>query len=572
MVDDRSTDVATTSPDDVGISRRSMLFRMGATGLTLTSLPALLAACGSSESSGSSKTLRIGLVSEMDSLNPFVQQSAAAVIATHMMFPTLTRLEDPNFTVEPDLAESYEVSGDGKRITFTLKTNGTWSDGKPITTDDVAFTINTLVRLRKGAAALLAQYVIEIDRAEAVDETTVVVHYHRPIANALGLITRVVILPKHVWEAPAAGDGAGLKSVTFDENLVCGGQFKLRKYAPKQIVLLDQNDGWYGAPQQVTTLGFQTFGAPDAMLQALETNEIDAVALLSPSTVGGPIDKIASSTVKVEQAPGFVMNNLYFNVNPKKPKHRELLDPEVRRALSMAIDRERIVRIVLFEMGVPAASLVYPAMGDWHDDSITPDPFDVAAANALLDELGYERGSDGTRMGEDAPMSYTINLADGLAGGSRIVQIISDGWAELGVKTETRALDAAAMIDAISAPDGQYLDNAVAVWGFLPASPDPSAVLQHFVTDSIGGFNNCHYSNPEYDELYVKQNATLDVEARRRMVYEMQRIFFDARAMLALCYVDALAANGPSFTGYQMSAFGPFNAVSRNQISDIVAA
>ncbi|MEV0590329.1 ABC transporter substrate-binding protein [Nonomuraea cavernae] len=571
MFDDRTRGVAgTASPGGEGFTRRALLFRMGVGGLALAGLPALLAACGEGSESGEAKdTLRIGLTSEMDSLNPFVQQSAAAVIATHLMFPTLTRQEGSEFTLKPDLAERYAVSDDGKEITFTLRTNGKWSDAKPITAEDVEFTINTLVRLKSSAAALLAQYVVGITKAVAEDAKTLVVTYSKPIANALALLSRVVILPKHVWTAPAAGDGAGLKSFTFDEKVVCGGQFVLEKYTPKQIVLLKEHRDWYGAKQSITTLGFLTFGSPDAMLKALETSQIDAVALLSPSAVGAGVDKLRTKNIKVEQAPGFVMNNLYFNVNPKKTKHRELLDPKVRKALSLAIDRERIVKVVLFAMGRPGSSLVYPAMGDWHDSSITPDPFDVAAANKILDDLGYKRGPDGIRVADSEPMSYTVNLASGLAGGSRIVQIISSGWEQVGVKVTSRALDASAMIDAISAPDGKYLTNDVAVWGFLPASPDPSAVLDHFVTDSIGGFNNCHYSDPEYDRLYVEQNATLDAAARREMVYRMQRMFFDARAMLALCYVDALSASGSKFTGYHMSGFGPFNAISRDQFTDI---
>lgn len=563
--DDVSTDVA-----GAVLSRRSMLFRLGVGGAVVAGLPTLLAACGGSGSSGSSSsTLRIGLTSEMDSLNPFVQQSAAAVIATHMLYPTLLRLEGDDFTVEPDLADDYEVSADGTSITFRLKTKAAWSDGKPVTARDAAFTINTLVRHSGSAAALLAQYVVGITAADAPDEHTLVVRYSEPIANALGLLTRVVILPEHIWTESASGDGAGLKTVAYDEQTVCGGQFVLTKYTPKEIVLLKAHADWYGEKQSISTLGFVTYGAPDAMIKALEASEIDAVALLSPSTVGGSLDRLEDKGLSTRQAPGFVMNNLYFNVNPKKTQHRELLDPQVRRALSMGIDRARIVEVVLFGMGEAAGSLVYPAMGVWHDDSVVPDAFDIAAANEILDGLGLARGSDGIRMAGAEKMSYQVNLASGLAGGDRILQIISDGWEQLGVKVKPNTLDAAAMIDAISAPDGKYLTNDIAVWGFLPASPDPSAVLDHFITDSIGGFNNCHYSDPEFDRTYVEQNATLDVDERRRMVHDMQNRFFEARAMLALVYVNALAASGPKLTGYQMSGFGPFNAVSRDQVTQL---
>ncbi|MCR1781320.1 peptide ABC transporter substrate-binding protein [Nocardioides carbamazepini] len=543
---------------------------MGVGGAMVVGLPSLLAACGDSGSSGgNAATLRIGLTSEMDSLNPFVQQSAAAVIATHLLYPTLLRLEGDDFAVEPDLADDYEVAPDGRLITFTLKTTAKWSDGEPVTARDAAFTINMLVQHREGAAALLAQYVVGITEAEATDDETLVVRYSEPIANATGLLTRVVILPEHAWSEPASGDGAALKTVEFNEGTVCGGQFVLTKYTPKEIVLLEAHADWYGDKQSISTLGFVTFGAPDAMIKALESSEIDAVALLSPSTVGGSLDQLEGKGLTTDQAPGFVMNNVYFNVNPKKTQHRELLEPEVRRALSMGIDRERIVEVVLFGMGEPAGSLVYPAMGDWHDSSLVPDAFDVDGANEILDGLGFERGSDGIRMAGDEKMSYTVNLASGLAGGDRILQIISDGWTQLGVAVKPSTLDAAAMIDAISAPDGKYLTNDIAVWGFLPASPDPSAVLDHFITASIGGFNNCHYSDPEFDRMYDEQNATLDVDGRRRMVYDLQRRFFDARAMLALVYVNALAASGSKLTGYQMSGFGPFNAVSRDQVTQL---
>lgn len=571
MKEDRNReDARISSGEDTGTTRRTMLFRLGVGGLTFTSLPALLAACGDGSGSGkAADTLRIGVTSEIDTLNPFVQQSAAAVVATHLLYPTLTRQEGNPFAVQPDLAESYQVTDNGKEITFALRTNGKWSDGKPVTAYDAEFTIKTLVRLKASAAALLAQYVIGIRDAVAKDAKTLVVSYDKTIPNALALLSRVAILPQHVWKAAASGDGAGLKSLAVTDGAVGGGQFTLKKYTPKQIVLMRKHSGWYGKPHSLATLGFMLFGSPDAMLKALQTGQIDAVALLSPSAA---LKSMNSAKVKFEQAPGFIMNNLYFNVNPKKTRHRELLNPEVRRALSLAIDRKRIVEVALFGMGTPGGSLVYPAMGDWHDSSITPDPFDVAQANKILDGLGYARGADGVRRAGSERMHYTINLANKLAGGDRIVQIITSGWEQVGVKVTTRSLDAAAMIDAIGAPDGKYLTNDIAVWGFLPANPDPAAVLQHFVTASIGSFNNCHYSDPEYDRLFKQQSSTLDVAARRELVHKMQRRFFDARAMLALCYVNALSATGPQFKGISMSAFGPFNSISRDQITKITPA
>lgn len=572
MFEDTTQGTMTAEPDAEGITRRSMLFRVGVGGLAVVGMPGLLAACsGGSDSgkAGAKATLRVGLISEMDSLNPFVQQSAAAVIATHLLYPTLIRREGANFAIKADLAEKYEVSGDGKTITLALKTNGKWSDGKPVTAKDAAFTINTLIKHKATSAALLAQYVVGMTKAVATDETNLVISYNESIANALGLLSRIVILPEHEWTAAAAGDGAGLKTFEFTSKVVCGGQFTLEKYKPKQIVLLNAHADWYGAKQSITTLGFLTYGSPDAMIKALETNQIDAVALLAPSAVGAGAKRLKQKGIEVKRAPGFVLNNLYFNVNPKKKKHRELLDPEVRRAMSLGIDRSRIVEVVQFELAEPAGSLVYPAMGDWHDKSIKPDQFDVATGNDILDGLGFARGGDGVRVANGEKMSYTVNLASGLAGGSRIVQIIGDGWKEMGIEVKVKALDAAAMVDAISAPDGKYLTNDIAVWGFLPASPDPSSVLDHFTTDSIGGFNNCHYSDEEYDRLYVEQNATLDEAARRDKVHQMQNRFFDARAMLALCYVDALSTEGPKFTGFQLSGFGPFNAISRDQITDL---
>src|SRR4029077_20878676 len=126
--------------------------------------------------------------------------------------------------------------------------------------------------------------------------------------------------------------------------------------------------------------------------------------------------------------------DLIINMSPDKTTNLELQDPAVREAMEYAIDRDKIVQTAWLGYGEPGATIIAPATGNgWHDDTIHPLPFDVTKANQLLDQAGYARGSDGVRIANGHPMSYTVLFASDESGaGDAAFKIIESGFEQIG--------------------------------------------------------------------------------------------------------------------------------------------
>src|SRR6516165_8459224 len=218
-----------------------------------------VAACGSSSSGGQVKeggVYRLGTPSTIDSLNPFVAFNSDAYSTFTYIYPELVQY-NPKQQFVPDFARSWQVSPDGKVWTFHTQPNAKWSDGKPLTATDVAWTYNTILKFQNGPTANSAGYVAHMKSVTAPNATTVVLTYTRPVANVLSQVQQVPILPEHIWAKYATGNGKALMRFSNDAPIVSGGPFILYKYTPKQIALFKRNPDFYGPKPHIDGFGLQ---------------------------------------------------------------------------------------------------------------------------------------------------------------------------------------------------------------------------------------------------------------------------------------------------------------------------
>ena len=524
----------------------------------LTALALVAAACGGNKSTGSSGTpgtvkqggeLRIGTSSTIDSLNPFVAFQANAILLFTYEYPYLTQYDTKNDIV-PQFAKSWAIAANGLTVTYHLVPNAKWSDGQPLNANDVAWTFNTIVRLQKGAAAYYSTYVTNLKTVTATDPNTVVFTYSEPSANSLSQLMSVPILPEHIWGPLAAGDGKDLKTyqnAPTSKPVVSGGPFELVKYQKDQIALMQRNPTYWGPKPHIDGFGIQIYSDDDAMITALKNHELDAV------------EGIPTTDVKTVKAAGFTLNTtpgLFFydfiiNSNPKKPKNTELLNPQVKEAFEYAIDRQQIINVVLGGYGEPGSTIVPPAEGSWHDSSIKPLPFDIAKANSILDSLGYTKGSNGIRMANGHPMSYSILIPTSRqADLTRTFQIMQPDFQQIGVKLSLKVLDPNADFAAITAPNNQYLNFDLAMWDWY-SGVDPADILSVLTKDQWGTNSDTGFDNPQYDALYNEQQSAINTTKRHQIVDQMQQIQFSQRPYIVLNYPDILDAyNGKAWAGF----------------------
>ena len=538
---------------------------------TLLLVASVVAGCGGSKSSSSGTTgsvkeggtLRLGTSSRIDSLNPYVAFNQDAYSTFMYIYPFLVQYDkDLNFT--PEFATKWETSKDGLTWTFHTVPNAKWSDGKPLTAEDAAWTINTDVKYQGTGGANTAGLIAHIKSASAPDPNTLVVKYEKPVGNVLSQFQQLAILPKHIWAGYTGHKGADLKTFPNAAPIVSGGTFILTKFKKDEIALFERNPSFYGPKPHIKGFGLRMFSNDDALVSAMKSGEIDAIESVPPTA----IDTLKKAGVIVSIVPGVTTNDFIFNANTKKTNHRELLNLKLREAFAHAIDRDKIIKVAWLDTAKPATSFIPPATGDWHNPNLKPETFDLAKANQLLDELGYKKGSGGIRTADGHKMSYEVIVPNDLTGVDRTFQIIQADFQKIGVELKQRSLDSSAAFDVITAPDGKYLNFDLAMWDWVPLI-DPDFMLSVVTCAQYNGWSDSGYCNKAYDAMYSQQGTTLDQAKRRQVVWAMQDKLFKERPYILLNYENWISAHSKGWTGFVSSPQGDFNSLSKESFTKV---
>ncbi len=524
-----------------------------------------LAACTSSgEPSGD--VLRIGVSASIDSLNPFVSSSDYSAVVYQYAYPHLTEY-DQDLKIVPSFAKSWETSTDGTTWTFHTVSGAKWSDGEPLTAKDAAFTATMMVKYQDGPTGQLAGTIAHLKTAVAKDDNTLVMTYDTSVANVLSQMQGLHILPQHVWSKLAKGNGKAITTFQNGAPMVSGGPFQLTKYTKDQLALFSKNPNWWGKVKpKIGGFGLQMFANGDAMVTALKTGQVDMIGEATQATA---VKTLKSAGMVVDTGPNTGLYDFIINTNPAKKNNRELLNPEVRKAFEYAMDREEMVKTAWLGFATPGSTLVAPATG-WHDDSITPLPFDPAQANAILDGLGYAKGANGIRVADGHPMSYPVIFPTEINGaGDRMFQIIQTGFKQIGVDLQMRKMDTDAATTAINGEDNKYTGYDLAMWDWIPPV-DPDFILSVLTCGQWGNNSDSGYCNPAYDTMYQEQGTLTDRAARQAKINEMQKLAFDDRPYIVLVYQEIIEAHSPKWDGFVMSPLvGSVNNLSTQTLLQV---
>jgi peptide/nickel transport system substrate-binding protein len=538
-------------------------------------------ACGgdgdSAEDTGTGKTdgkpvkggiLRVGSVNYIDSLNPFNYIESQAYQAMLMIYPQLVQYAtgDDGLVIEGDWAASWETSPDGKDWTFSLKPGGTWSDGKPLTANDAAWTINTIIEYANGPTAVAAPALGHVVSAEATDENTLVIHYDAPVGNVLAQLEQLFIVPQHVWEPLVGANGKNLKTFHPEQNLpvVSAGAYTIKEYEKKGTTVFIPWEGYYEKASNAEAVTLTYFTNSDSMVSELRQGNLDWVDQVPFNAV-----KVLEEddSLVVNKVPGAETTNITWNSNPRKPKNRELLDPQVKKALSMCVDRERIIEVVFNGYASLVESLVGHIAGEMENPNLGPLEYDCEAGNQMLDDLGYERGSDGTRIapattGEYAqeahPMEYEIITPTSTDFNvDRSFEIVQEGFAEAGVKVTQKVggdTTASYALETDDNCDGEastgYATFDIAMWDWV-GYIDPDFMLSVVTKGQWCSWSDTGWDNPEYDEMYVRQGTLVDPEERKQLVWEMQQMIYDNFVYTQLTNHEYIDAHSDKWAGIQ---------------------
>jgi peptide/nickel transport system substrate-binding protein len=503
--------------------------------------------------------LRIGTINYIDSFNPWNFIASQSYNAFIMVYPQLVQYDFKNgkYVIVGDLAKSWDTSADGKDWTFHLTSGTKWSDGQPLTADDVAWTINTTIKYAKGPTAVMASALVHVKGAEAPDTTTVVIHYEAPVGNVLAQLEQLFIMPRHTWEQYATGDGKGLKTHHPEQDIdsmVTGGAFTLKQYEKKGTTVFIPDPNYWGEKAHVQAIALTYYTNEDSMIADMKQGNVDWVDQVPFKAV----DVVKEDpNIVVQSVPGAETTNITWNSNPRKPKNRELLDPQVKKALSMCVDRDKIIDVVFNGYAETVESL--PGhISLYENKDLGPLEYNCDAANQMLDQLGYKRGPDGIRVapattGEHAQAAHkmeyeiiTCNCNDFNI--HREFDVVQEGFAQLGVKvtehvggdyTASYALETGDNCDPEKSTGYDSFDIAMWDWvGYI----DPDAMLSYVTKPQWCSWSDTGWDNPEYDSLYLKQGTTIDEAERAKIVQQMEQMIYDTFVYTQLVeeqYIDA---------------------------------
>jgi peptide/nickel transport system substrate-binding protein len=487
-------------------------------------------------------TLRIGTTYIWDTANPTFGWYGYTL--RYLLYDTLVEEAGiSNFV--PGLAESWTVSDDGLVWTFKIREGVTFHDGTPCTAEDVAWSLNWTI---ENEVETFSFYLVNFAEIVAQDDTTLQVTLADPVGNMEYLLMYVWILPRSVWE------GMTYDEIMEFEDLSAGigtGPYKLVEWVEGEYLILEANKDYWRTTPVIDRVVWQEFATEDAAVQALIAGEIDTVATDTiPTTAVQTLED--AEDIKVTILESTDVDELIINSHEDGTQPESLWDPAVRLAIAYGIDKQQIVNVAYLGYAEPATVIVPRSLGDWHNSDIEDIPFDPEEGARVLEEAGYvDSDNDGIREDQDGnPLEYRFYGTD-IATYARIMEIISDGLAQVGISAPPTLMDEDSLIALYPA-----FDFDLVYWGW-GLDPDPDFSMLIFTCDQReeGGWSDSGYCDEEFEEMYLEQGITVDHEARRQLIWKMQEKLFEDRPYIMLTNYKAIQAyRSDRFTGFGLQA------------------
>lgn len=503
---------------------------------------------GCSPAESAKHILRVGFLREIEGLNPMTIWSYQAYEVMNLNYNKLISW-DENMDVVPDLAKDWEVTDDGLTWTFLLHEGVKWHDGEPFTAEDVKFTFEYI---RDNELGYFIDYVAEMKDIQTPDENTVVISFNEPVAWMPNIL--VPILPKHLWENV---DPEEANSDYENAEPVGTGPFQVVEHVTGEYTRMAVNKDYFKGAPKIDEVIFQTFANADLMVEALKRGDIDVVTSC-PGAQFKALEDEAPADIVLHSAMTPSFNELSINVwdDPASNGNPLLLDPKVRAAMEYAVDRDKIIEMAYFGYGEIGSTLVPSIYDFWHLELGEEEfrKFDIEKSKQILEEAGYKAGSDGIRVSADgSPLSFTVLIRGESPDGQKAAKLMKEWFKEAGIDLKVETIDEGMLTDKILEGDFDLF-----MWGWF-VDIDPSSILKIMTTDEIMSWNDCFYSNSKFDEIFKRQQFTLDPEERQELIFELQRMVYEDAPYIIISYDPELQAyRTDRFKGWvQNPAGGP---------------
>ncbi len=487
-------------------------------------------------------TVIAGISEPQGIFNPYFFVNGWDENVTNVIFARLIDWDSQGKLV-PGLAESWTVSPDGKTYTIKLRHDLKFSDGSPLTAEDVAFTLTVLYDPKyDGDTDITLAHITggddykqgkadSISGLKVIDPLTLQVTTTQPGATTLQKIGGPVLSKAYYGKGYTRGNLDYLRALHGKP--LGNGPYVYDKYIPGQEIRFHANANYYrGVPP--TPRFIYRVTNPSTNFQLFQTGDTD-------------YDAFTSRPDDIEQLKmlGFANINLYgssdyskIEFNVRRPA---LQDVKVRQALIYGLDRQKLIDVVYQGYGSVAIEPIAPISWAYNTDGVNPYKFDPAQANKLLDEAGWKAGSDGIRVKDGKRLELTLLVSKKVLNDA-LIPIAKENYQKIGVLLKPQVVDFNALMSQRKA--GNY---DLASFSTSTLNDPHDGVWDYYSTEST----ESGYNNPEVDKLINEGNATLDIEKRKPIYHELYKVLANDPPVILLGNRKILSASSARVTGFK---------------------
>lgn len=480
----------------------------------------------------------IGSTAEASNLIPMLSSDSASSEVSSFIFNGLVKY-DKDLTLIGDLAQSWDISEDGLVITFHLKKGTKWHDGVEFTADDVMFGYETIIN-EKTLSAYKEDY-FQVKKAEVLDKYTFRVTYDKPYAPALASWGSLVVLPKHILGKE------DISKTAFSRKPIGTGPFKFREWLPGQKVMLDANRDYFEGRPYLDGVVIRIIPDPTTMFLELKTKGLDWIGLRPLQYKKQTQSEFFRKNYKKFRYPSFAYTYLGFNL-----KHPWFSDKKIRQAIAYALDKEEIVKGVLFGLGNISTGPYVP--NTWpYNPNVKKYEYNPQKSKELLSEAGWKDiDGDGILEKNNKKFEFTILTNMGNTERMKTATIIQYRLKEVGIKVNIRQLEWSAFINWFI--DKKRFEAVILGWS-IGLDPDQYDIW-HSTKIKEKELNFVSFKNQEVDDLLEKGRRTFDIEKRKQAYFRIQEILAEELPYIFLYVPDNLPIVSSRFEGIKPAPIG----------------
>jgi peptide/nickel transport system substrate-binding protein len=468
-------------------------------------------------------TLVVGRVADIDTFDPYNTQDDPSIFTELTVYERLVRLADDGRGIAPELATSWTISPDGLTADFTLRQGVKFSDGTPLTADDVVFSLARAVDQKSSWGFLFSP----VKSVMKVDDKTVRFQMSEPFAPLLTALSTFAASVYSKANFEKWGDQAG-------NHPLGTGAFALKSWNRGQEVVLERNSYyWQEGKPYLDSVVFRDVGDDNARTVQLASGDLGLIA----NVPANQVSQITSAGDVVYRVPGTMIG--FIELNHKVPP---LNDRGARCALAYALDRESIAKVVYMGFAAPALSLM-PAATLYYDPNTDPIAYDMAKAKAELAQSTVPNG-----------FTVNVNVRNGTASDLAVAQIWAAALAKIGITLNIQQIEATTAQQMVNSE--QY---AIDISTWTNDTPDPDELMGVTQDYQSQDADHSNYHSDDARNLVIAARKEMDPAKRQVLYSKLQRLVNTDCSYFYTANEDRIFAAQPAVQGFAPNSQGKYN-------------